>query len=506
MEIASNEHDYEAQLLHELFQEQKEESESSFFKFFVNAWPTLEPRFDLDCNWHVGLIGEHLEAVHYGQIEKLIVNIPTRYLKTQLCTIAFPAWVWIKDARKRFITWGYSDALSVGMSWKRRELIESDWYQGLWGDQIILKGDQNTKGKYANTMAGSMFASSTGGTMTGEGCDYQIIDDPVKPSEAENDNLRIKSIDFWSHTASSRFDDKKKKSCILVMQRLHQRDLTGHFIETYPDACHLKIPNKAPVSILFEYPISKRTKLYQEGEILQPNREDQKALDEAKKDLGSFSYSAQRQQEPVPRGGGIFKDHWFRYYDVVPDRLDLVTISADCAFKDLESSDNVALQVWGQKGANHYLLKQYHGKMGFLKTINNIIELVKQYPTFHEILIEEAANGIAIIEALNKKLRSVIGIRADKSKVARATACEPEVEAGQIFLPNPEHNPWIKNLFLPEVTSFPKAINDDQVDAMTQYLNRARTRNIGSIADLDDFEEDFSGNTFAGGLGSNREY
>ena len=491
------------QLLRDLLQEQKEESEKSYFNFFVNAWPTLEPRFDLDCNWHVGLISEHLEAVQQKQIEKLVLNIPTRYLKTQLCTIAFPAWVWVKDARKRFITWGYSDSLSVGMSWRRRELIESEWFQALWGEQVKLVGDQNTKGKYANTEKGSMFASSLGGTMTGEGCDIMIIDDPVKPSEASNDNLRQKSIDFWKHTASSRFDDKKAKTCILVMQRLHEQDLSGHFIKEYDDVVHLMIPNQAPTEIIYSYPKSGKVKVYEEDEILQPNREDQKELDTAKKELGSFNYAAQRQQNPVPRGGGIFKNAWFRFYDIEPEKFDLTTISVDCTFKDLESSDYVVLQVWGQKGSYHYLRKQVRSKMGFRATKKAVETLAKEFPEYHEILIEDKANGTAIIETLSGTVRSVIAINPQESKVARAVSCEPEVEAGEVFLPNKEYNAWVEEVFMKEVCAFPKAANDDQVDAFTQYLNRAKTRTVGNFGDeyddYDDYEEN-SGSTFAGAI------
>lgn len=490
----------DAELFKRLNDEQKVESEESLFAFLLNAWPTIESRYELDPNWHMGLICEHLEAVYYGQIEKLIINVPTRYLKSTFCTIAFPAWVWQRDAKKKILSWSYSMQLSTALSWKRRQLIESAWYQTFWGDRVQMADDQNVKTEYANKTGGEMKASSTGGSMTGSGCDIMVIDDPQNPAEAASDTEREKCIDFWTGTASSRFDNKKQKSCVLVMQRLHEKDLTGYFVSEYSDAVHLKIPNQAPERIVYSYPRTGRIKVYEEGEILQPNREDEKDLAQAKKELGSYNYAAQRQQEPVPRGGGMIKENWFKYYRELPERFDLITLSIDCAFKDLESSDYVVLQAWGQKGSDHYLLRQLRDKMSFNKTRTNVKSFAELFPSFHEFLIEDKANGTAIINSLQGVVRAMIAISPKDSKVARLAACEPEIEAGNVYLPDPDLNPWVKNDFIPEVTTFPKAEHDDQVDCMTQYLNRARTRNVGEFSDdFGDFAN-ISGNTIAGSL------
>ena len=501
----------EIELYLELRDEVKRKSEKSFFEYFNYAWPTLENRWDLLSNWHIGLVGEHLEAVADGEIQTLIINEPTRYLKSQKCTIAFPTWVWARndiDTRKRFIFSSYSDILSSSLSWKRRQLIESPWYQSIWSDRVKLVHDQNQKTQYANTQGGSMFSTSTGGTVTGEGCDIMVIDDPVKPEEASNDNLREKSINFWKSTLSSRFDNKKKKSCILVMQRLHERDLSAHFISEYANAVHLKIPNQAQEQIIYTYPKSGKIKIYEKDEILHPEREGAKELKAAKKELGSYNYSSQRQQEPVPRGGGMIKKHWFKYYQIAPTNLDLVTFSLDCAFKDLSSSDYVVLQAWGQKGANHYLLRQLRNKLSFLKTKEGLLLFIKLFPNYHEILIEDKANGTAIMNALEESVRSLIAINPLGSKVARLAACEPTIEAGNVWLPDPTFNPWVKDEFIPEVTSFPKAPHDDQVDAMSQYLNRAKMRNIGRMVEDEHEENDdeifgnSSSATIVGGLDS----
>lgn len=481
--------------------EAKEQAEQRLFNFFIHAWPTLEKRFPLDLNWHIGLAAEYLEALYHGQIEKLVINWPTRYLKTKVCSIAFPAWAWTNDPRKKFISWAYSGDLSTAVSWERRGLIESKWYQNYWHESVKMADDQNQKTRYANRKGGSMFSSSTGGTMTGEGCDIMIIDDPVNPQEAANDNLRIKSIDFWQNTASSRFDNKKRKSCCLVMQRLHEKDLTGYFLAEYADAVHLKIPNQAQERIVYSYPRTGRIKVYGEGEILQPSREGPRELEQAKRELGSYNFASQRQQEPVPRGGGIVKEAWFKHYDVAPPHFDLITLSLDCAFKDLESSDFVVLQAWGQLGANHYLLKQLRAKLSFLKTREALkLWCTQLFPTYHEALVEDKANGTAIINSLTGICRALIAVNPEGSKVARLASCEPEIEAGNVWLPNPEFNIWVKNDYIPELTTFPKAGTDDQVDATTQYLNRARSRNVGRFSDEQDEFENISGSTIAGSI------
>jgi predicted phage terminase large subunit-like protein len=478
----------------------KARCEESLFAFFVQAWANLEGRFKLDVNWHMGLIAEHLEAVYDGQIEKLIINVPTRYLKSNICTIAFPAWCWVQDPKVKLLSWSYANELSVALSWKRRQLLESEWFKLYWGDKISMTDDQNLKGFYANTAGGEMKASSTGASMTGSGCDIMVIDDPQNPSEASSDLARERTNEFWSGTASSRFDDKKKKSCVLVMQRLHERDLTGYFLSEYPECVHLKIPNQAPERIVYSYPRSGRIKVFDAGEILQPNREGHKELEQAKRELGSFNYAAQRQQEPVPRGGGIIKENWFKFYDVAPERFDLITLSLDCAFKDLDSSDYVVLQAWGQKGSQHFLLRQLRAKLSYLKTREAVGVFTGLFPQYHELLIEDKANGTAILNSLSGVVRSMIAISPKESKIARLVSCEPQIEAGDVFLPNPDFNTWVKNDFIPEVTAFPKAENDDQVDAMSQYLNRARDRKVGKFVDEDVQMHEQSNTTFAGGL------
>lgn len=499
----------EYDLYSSLCQEAKEECEKSFYNFFIHSWNVMEPHTELKSNWHIGLIAEYLEAVHHRQIQRLIVNIPTRYLKSKEITIAYPAWVWTQQAWHKFICSSYADDLSSKLSYSRRQLIESDWYEMNWGDKVKLQPDQNQKTFYQNTEMGSMNATSTGGSITGEGCNTMIIDDPTKPQEAISDNVRERAITHWKSTLSSRFDDPKTSALILVMQRLHTRDLTGYMVAEEGDCEHLVIPNTCEKQTIYTYPMSGRIKVYEKDEILQPDREGEAELKKAKIALGSWHYAAQRQQRPVPLKGGMVQRNWFKRYEELPDiRIEYQCISVDCTFKDLESSDFVAIQVWNRYGPKKYLVRRVKAKLGFLATCATLEKIIKVFPNYTEILIEEAANGNAVIETLQEKFSNVIAIKTGgESKVSRFNACTPTIEAGDVHIPDELFNPGTK-VYLDEVCTFPKAPNDDEVDSTSQALNRMREKNIGQFEEENDTNKDTEmeeitddeGGTLAGSL------
>ncbi|MBF0300599.1 MAG: phage terminase large subunit [Oligoflexia bacterium] len=422
-------------------------------------------------NWHIDLISEYLEAISIGEFKRLIVNIPPRYLKSMICTVTFPAWIWTKKPHRRFITSCYSSDLSIELSYKRRQLIESPWYKLFWSKEVKLERDQNQKSFYQNTKTGFMYSTSTGGSVTGKGCDIMIIDDPHNPMQAESDVQRETGVRFWRETLSSRFNDPKEARILVVMQRLHENDLTGYLLENEEDWIHLKIPNECEQRTVYSFPISGKTKIYEVEEILHPEFEGRKELSRSRVSLGSYGYAAQKQQDPAPREGGIIKKHWFKYYDLKPEYFEKITISWDMAFKNLDENDYVVGQVWGKVKAQFYLIDQVRGKMSFTESCNAVEVLAERYKGYNEILIEEKANGAAVIDTLKSKITSLIAINPKESKISRLNAISPMIEAGNIFIPNPSFYPWV-NDFIFEVCSFPKASNDDQVDAMTQYLNR----------------------------------
>ena len=194
------------------------------------------------------------------------------------------------------------------------------------------------------------------------------------------------------------------------------------------------------------------------------------------KSLGEYHKNAQLQQHPEPRGGIIFQRKHYKYWKV-PITYDEIVITVDCTFKDLQTSDYVAIQAWGNRGADKYLLRRLKERLNFKATCDAVVSFQALFPDCVAVLIEDKANGSAVIETLSSTVSGVIAVNPDGGKAARAYAMQPEHEAGNIWLPDPSVDPEIE-VFLTASSSFTGAEggDDDEIDAMTQYCNWRRPR------------------------------
>lgn len=464
------------ELLQLLQLKQYEGCEKSLSGFVKAAWPILEPKNQYIHNWHIDLITEHLEAVSNGQLNRLIINIPPRYMKSLCVSVMWPVWSWILKPELRWIFASYSQSLSTKHSVDRRQLIQSEWFQDGWKNQFNLADDQNQKTEFLNSKRGHMVATSVGGTVTGKGADIIVVDDVHNPLEASSDTLRQKAIEFFDQTLTTRLDNKKEGSIVVVMQRLHEEDLTGHLLEQN-EWTHLCIPALAETKIIYNFPISKQTHIQNENEPLFSKRENTTEILKQKKALGSIAFAAQYQQQPSPAEGAIVKKDWFRFYTEAPAKFDELIQSWDMSFKDSENSDYVVGQVWGRVGAHKYLLDQVRKKMSFTDSLKAVVELSNKWPTTRRKLIEDKANGSAIISALNDKVSGIISITPTESKLARLSAVCPDIEAGNVWLPESKLKPFV-NDFIDEVLRFPKGKHDDQCDCFSQALNDMNQREV----------------------------
>ena len=476
--------DEEIELLQLLQAQDYELCEKSLSKFVKSSWPILEPKNRFIANWHIDLITEHLEAVSTGQLKRLIINIPPRYAKSLCVSVMWPAWSWILKPELRWIFTSYSQSLSTKHSVDRRQLIQSDWFQTGWKNKFSLADDQNQKTEFLNSQRGHMVSTSVGGTVTGKGADIIVIDDPHNPLEANSDTLRHKAIEFFDQTLTTRLDNKKEGAIVVVMQRLHEEDLTGHLLEQN-DWTHLCIPALPLVKTIYNFPISNKIKIQNENEPLFIVRENFEDLQKQKRALGSIAFAAQYQQQPSPAEGAIVKKEWFKFYSEMPPKFDEIIQSWDMSFKDSENSDYVVGQVWGRIGANKYLLDQVRKKMSFTDTLKAVKELTRKWPKAYRKLVEDKANGSAIISALKNDISGIVPITPTESKLARLSAICPQIEAGNVVLPAPKLKPFI-NDFLDEVLRFPKGKNDDMVDCLSQSLNdlESRRKSYGYIEGL----------------------
>ena len=220
----------------------------SLKEFTKRAWPTIEPGREFYDNWHIDAISEHLQAVVEGDIKRLIINIPPRHMKSISVAVALPAWTWTIQPEKRFLFASYAGSLSIRDSVKCRRLIDSKWYKDHFGHTFKLTSDQNQKQRFENDQTGQRIATSVDGALTGEGGDIIVVDDPHNVREAESSTVREGVLEWWDQAMQTRLNDPKTGAFIIIMQRVHENDLTGHILGNEYNAWdHLCLPARYEV-------------------------------------------------------------------------------------------------------------------------------------------------------------------------------------------------------------------------------------------------------------------
>lgn len=459
--------------------------EMQFPQFLREAWEILEPNNPLVEEWYIDYLCEYLELVTKGEIRRLLINIPPRLLKSTIVTIMWPVWSWTIKPFLKFVFCSYSSGLSVKHSVDRRTIIESDWYQTRWGNIVRLRDDQNQKQEYENTARGRMMATSVGGTMTGKGGDIIVEDDMLNPQEADSSAARSHTISMHKNVLSSRLDNLAEGIRVIVEQRTHYKDLTNHVLTNEKGWHHLCLPMIADKKTQIIFPVSKNEIWRLPGGILASRRLGKKEIDNLKSDMGTRTWIAQAQQNPTSEEGNIIKRDWWKFWHKPPEGANYSVQSWDMTFKKTEEGSYVVGQVWKKRGAQYFLMDQFRARVDFAETIPSILSLSGKWPEALGKLIEEAANGPAIMSQLQTRLDGIIPIKPSGTKVARAQAVAPLIEAGNVVLPHPSLAPWVHD-FIEECAAF-KGVNgeiNDQVDAMSQALSW--------LHDLDYQVQDFS--------------
>jgi len=281
-----------------------------FSIFAPKAFTVLEPSTDYQHNWHVDCIAEHLQAVWDKEIQNIIINMPPRLLKTILCSVAFPAWGFNQDPSIKFMLTSFKFERAKSMTRKTKQIMNSPWYQRLC-PHVELSRDQNEKHYFETTSYGHYYSAAMS-SVTGEGADIQVCDDPLSPDEAASPVQRKNAIDTIRGTLFSRFNDPRTGRFILVQQRLNEDDPTGELLKD-DGFYHLKLPAEA-INTSYSYSINDKEWSLEDGELLFPDRFTREVLDRKKAELGSYNYAGQMLQEPVPLGGGEIKRDWLNYY------------------------------------------------------------------------------------------------------------------------------------------------------------------------------------------------
>lgn len=427
-------------------------------------------------NWHHSLISKELERVYAGLTQFLLITIPPRYTKTEIAVKSFMEWSFAKNKYCKFMHLSYSDELALDNSSEVRDVLQSEEFQDFW--PMEFKIDSKSKKKWYTAdegrKAGGVYSTSTGGQITGFGAggvgdDFEgaiIIDDPLKPEDARSDTIRKAINNRFNNTIKSRMNNPSKTPIIVIMQRLHEDDMAGFLLDGGSEFKfrHLNLP-----AINEDGPNEYDPR--QIGQALWPQKHSAKQLRKMQ-EKSPDTFAGQYQQRPAPKEGMILKKEWVKYYRPTQlPRHGMWTLSIDANFKEGKKNDFVAIQVWKQADANFYLIDQIRKRIGFTETLVYIGEMLNKYSEIFEILVEDKANGSAIIDVLQRKFTGVIAINPKESKEARFQAVAPAWEAGNVYLP--EKALWLEE-FVSELLYFPNAKHDDQVDAMTQYINKKR--------------------------------
>jgi predicted phage terminase large subunit-like protein len=361
-------------------------------------------------------------------------------------------------------------------------VLNSPWYLKNFPDTVISK-DQNEKTKFVTTQRGFRFATSVGGSITGEGGNYLILDDPHNSLYVHSKLHRERVITWFEQSFSTRLDDKKKGVIIVVMQRLHSEDLTARLLEKHKHWEQLILPAIAPETKIFHfYNCDKKPIECLKDSILHEAQENQEDLKRAEEELGYYGYAAQYLQNPVPLAGGVIKARWFQYYDhdtFNSTDLSKIVCSWDTAVKAGISNDYSVCTVWGEKDNKYYLIEVLRKKLEYPELKKQIGIIADRYPVIHAVLIEDKASGQSLIQDLKKETKlPVIGVTVNHDKITRLISVSPLFESGAVLLP--KYSSWLKS-YTAELLEFPNGRHDDQVDSTSQYLNYIRDKKSSVI-------------------------
>ncbi len=465
--------------------------EKKLTTFVKNAWDVLEPVTPLQWNWHIDYVCEHLEAVKAGQIQKLIINIRPRSIKSNMATVCFPVWDWVDVPHDRFLFGSFADDLATSHSVKRRNLINSPWFQKGFGNRFKLSSDTDTKSYFSNEKTGFMKSLGMRGAVTGQGGEYIIIDDPHNPKGAESKVQREETLDNWDMMWSSRLNDRRTGKIIVIMQRLHENDLTGHILSKNLGYKHIKIPSIATHREVLYFPMSGREFVREQGDLMHPERDGPEQIDEEKKTLGPYGFSGQHQQDPVPASGGTFTSDMFDYVPVPkPEDFDYQFIMADTAYEEKKENDFTVFTAFGVKDKELYIIDVWRKQIQAAKVEALIIPFIKRFSDygFRGCYIEPKGHGIYLNQALpgkgimipSEERRLDFYKDRTKGKVERANNAVPWLANRRVHI-----NETIldKEELLAECLKFPKAAHDDFVDTVVDGIKFVFSRKL-SILDV----------------------
>jgi predicted phage terminase large subunit-like protein len=434
--------------------------------FLRRCFMTLNPGIPYLPNWHISAMSYQLERIRRGEINRIIMNLPPRHLKSLTVSVAFPAYLLGLEPWHRIFAISYGNELSSKHASDSRSIVESRWYRRAFREMRISRSLED---EVSTTARGFRKATSVYGTLTGFGGDIFIIDDPQKPIDAQSDIQRDRLNQWVSNTLMSRLDSKERGIIIVVMQRVHLNDLSGYLIDSGGWTV-LSLPAIAEQEE--RIPISgSEFHVRQIGQALHPELESIESLRALQQKIGPDVFAAQYQQAPVPLGGAMVKRVWLRYYDNLPERAYGVRIlqSWDTAAKDGAQNDWSVCTTWMLLKDHYYLIDLTRGRYDYPTLRGVAIALAQKYQPQY-VLIEDASTGTALSQELNNVyfggLVQLVSVEHDK--IGRLYVNQGKFAAGLVLFPR---NAPFMPVLEAELLTFPQCKTDDQVDSISQALS-----------------------------------
>lgn len=505
------------------------EFEDSLYAFLMNGWKYIDPA-PFAHGWPIEAVAEHLQAVVDGDIKRLIINIPPRCAKSSLTSVAFPAFTWAQRRKSdtsgpgvQFLHASYSQILTLRDSTKCRRLIESPWYQTLWGDRFHLMADQNTKSRFDNDKGGSRLSTSVGSSLTGEGGNIIVVDDPNAAQEAHSEATIATTIEWWDGALSTRLNNAKTGAFVVIQQRLGEEDLTGHILsKEVGEWTHLCLPMRFEPERSFMTSIGWEDPRKEPGELLWPERFGEREVANLERQMGPWTSAGQLQQRPEPKGGGVIKREWWQLWEREKfPPLDYVMASLDTAYTTKTENDYSAMTVWGVfSGGNQgaianrvigrdsetismikrtyteehpkvMMMFAWQERLELHELVLKVSQTMKDYKV-DKILIENKAAGISTAQEIRRLYGHedfAVQLVDPKSqdKLSRLYSVQHLFAEGLIFAPD---RTWADQV-ITQVSTFPKGKHDDLVDTVSMALRHLRE--IGLLVRGDEFTAELEG-------------
>lgn len=465
------------------------------FKAFVcKVFAEVSPQSLYLDNWHIDVICAELERMIKEENTRLIINIPPRYMKSIICSVAFPAFILGHFPQEAIVCVSYAEELAKKLAADCRRVMESAWYRRIFPNTRLAATRREIM-DFETTRGGGRYAATVGGTLTGRGGNWIIIDDPIKPADANSDLIRNKVNDWYGSTLYSRLNDKKSGKILLIMQRTHEQDLTGYLIESKVGFKHIVMPL---VALQEEHWAWKRdldgnarSFHYDRhiGEPLHPKREGLAEIERMKQSMGSAAFASQCQQDPLALGRNIVKWHWFKRYSweelkkgVYSGEFPILQMmfSWDLAIKRGKENDYSVCICALRTDKGWYILDVKRWKLELPELVKTGYAYMEEkrtlfkrlrYGLSFKILVEEAGCGIGFLQEMQRRYfrSAIMPVRPAEDKETRLQNVTPALEAGRCFLPK-DGAVWEAD-FKHEVLGFPNTKHDDQVDALSQLLS-----------------------------------